>query len=164
MQEVVLIPDTIMNGEREYECAQSLIIDIAENELLIFDQDLSHGGFDSLARYESVRKFLSQNPNSKLTIILHDAGYFTAYCPRLNELFKIYSHKMSIMLTNDHAKVAKDCFIIADNKHYVKRIHIDQARFRYALNDNNSAASLQLRFNELLDETAYTLAPTQTGL
>jgi hypothetical protein len=164
MQEEALTPDTIMNGEHVYASAQNLIIDTAENELLIFDQDLSHGGFDSLARYELIRKFLSISPNSNLTMILHDSVYFTSYCPRLNELLKTYSHKMSIMLTNDHAKVAKDCFIVADQKHYVKRIHIDQARFKFALNDNRSAASLQLRFNELLDETAYKLAPTQTGL
>jgi hypothetical protein len=164
MQEEELIPNTIMTGEHDYARAQNLIIEQAENELLIFDQDLTHGDFASLTRYELLNKFLSANLHSALTVVLHDADYFTSYCPRLCDLFRIYSHKMTIMLTNDHAKVAKDCFIIADNKHYIKRIHIDQARFKFSLNDNHAAASLKLRFSELLDETTYTLAPTQTGL
>jgi hypothetical protein len=164
MQEEVLIPDTIITGEHEYIRAQNLVIEQAENELLIFDQDLTHGDFASLTRYELLNDFLSANLHSTLTIILHNAEYLTSHCPRLCDLFKTYSHKMTIMLTNEHAKVAKDCFIVADHQHYIKRIHIDQARFKFALNDGSTAVSLKLRFNELLDETEYALPPTQTGL
>jgi hypothetical protein len=164
MTEQTLIADTILTGESDYVLAQNLIIAQAQNELLIFDQDLKRGDFASVTRYDLLNKFLSVYPQSKLTMVLHSTDYFRAYCPRLCELLRAYSHKMTIMLTNEHAKVAKDCFIIADSQYYIRRIHIDQARFKFSLNDVATASALQQRFNELLDETSYTLPATQTGL
>ncbi|MFA6040529.1 MAG: hypothetical protein WC733_03415 [Methylophilus sp.] len=164
MTEQTLFADTILTCESDYVLAQNLIIAQAQNELLIFDQDLKRGDFASVTRYDLFNKFLSAYPQSKLTMVLHSTDYFSACCPRLCELLRVYSHKMTIMLTNEHAKVAKDCFIIADKQYYIRRIHIDQARFKFSLNDVATASALQQRFNELLDETSYTLPATQTGL
>jgi methylmalonyl-CoA mutase N-terminal domain/subunit len=164
MTEPTLIADTILTGESDYALAQNLIIGQAKKELLIFDQDLQRGDFSSVIRYDLLNQFLSANPQAKISMVLHSADYFSAHCPRLSNLLRIYSHKMTIMLTNEHAKLAKDCFIIADGLSYVRRVHIDQARFKFSLDDAATVSALQQRFNELLDETTYTLAATQTGL
>ena len=71
---------------------------------------------------------------------------------------------MTVFETNDNAKVAKDCFVIADKTHYLRRFHIDQARFKYAFDDEEECASLTMRFNELLDETAEAVSVTKLGL
>lgn len=160
----LLTPDTILIGEALYAEAINLVIAQATSSLLIFDQDLTHGDYKSLARYQAIRQFLSQHPNSSLTMVLHQSEHLTTQCPRLMELLLIYGHKLTIYVTNDTAKIAKDCFVIADETHYVKRIHIDQARFKYALNDAESCAGLHMRFNELLEETAHTLSATSLGL
>jgi hypothetical protein len=164
MSETELEPNTIILGERNYEAALDLVMASAENELLIFDQDFECGDYASLKRFELLFAFLSKDNLSKLTIILQNTEHFIQHCPRLFELLKNYGHKMVVYETNDAAKVAKDCFVIADKQHYVRRFHIDQARFKYALNDAEECANLGMRFEELLDETAEIVSTTKLGL
>ena len=164
MSETELAPNTIILGERNYEAALDLVIAQAENELLIFDQDFVRGDYAGSRRFELLFAFLSKDNVSKLTIILQNTEYFIQHCPRLFELLKNYGHKMVVYETNDNAKVAKDCFVIADKRHFVRRFHIDQARFKYALNDVEECANLSMRFDELLDETTDAVSATKLGL
>lgn len=161
---LTLTPNQLMVGERLYAEAINIILASAQHELLIFDQDLSHGDFASLQKYELFQQFLSQNVNSRLTIILQDTGFFQEKCPRLFNLLNVYRHKMTVYETNQSVKHAKDCFVLADNQHYVKRIHIDQARFKYGLNDLESVDVLDSRFKELLEATQDTVTITKLGL
>ena len=96
--------------------------------------------------------------------MLHDAGYFNAHCPRLRELLAIYSHAMTIYQTGEQARGATDSFVIADQQHYVRRFHIDHARFRFAFNDEETAGMLNSRFNELLETCSDSLTATRLGL
>lgn len=164
MSKTELKPNTIILGERNYVAALDIVIAQAENELLIFDQDFERGDYASLQRFEVLSAFLSKDNVSKLTIILQNTDYFIQHCPRLFGLLKNYGHKMVVYETNDTAKVAKDCFVIADKQHYVRRFHIDQARFKYALNDVEECANLGMRFDELLDETTEAVSTTKLGL
>lgn len=164
MEESELIADSVMLGERNYAAALDLVIGQAESQLLIFDQGFEKGDYASLKRFELIQHFLSQNITSELTIILQNAQYFSTNCPRLFDLLSVYGHKMHVFETNDFAKVAKDCFVIADKKHYCRRFHIDQARFKFALDDVETSASLLLRYDELLAETADTISVTKLGL
>ena len=159
-----LKPDTIILGERNYEAALDLVIARAENELLIFDQDFARGDFASLQRFNLLNDFLSKNDLSKLTIILQNTAHFANNCPRLFELLKLFGHKMVVYETNDVAKIAKDCFVIADKRHYLRRFHIDQARFKYAFDNETEAANLLMRFDELLEETSEEISVTRLGL
>lgn len=160
----VLTPDQIMVGETLYAEAINIILASAERELLIFDQDLSRGDFASKQKYELLRAFLNKSPSNQLTIILQDTEFFQHKCPRLLELLTVYGHKMTVYETNETAKHAKDCFILADDQNYIKRIHIDQARFRYGLNDLATASLLNTRFKELIDATNETVTISKLGL
>ncbi len=164
MSETELIPDTIILGERNYEAALDMLIAEATSELLIFDQHFLKGDYASQKRFELLYHFLSSNPLSKLTVILQDTQHFTNHCPKLFELLRLFGHKMTVYETNDAAKIAKDCFVIADKRHYLRRFHIDQARFKFAFDDEEMAASLMMRFDELLEETASVVSVTQLGL
>jgi len=164
MNDSALVQDSILNGEHEYTMVLDLVIAEATEKLLIFDQDFSIGDFTGIKRYEALRAFLHNNPNSKLTIILQDAEHFLTECPRLFELLTVYSHKMTVYETNHHAKVAKDCFILADDQSYIRRFHIDQARFKFMLEDVETTASLSNRFDELMQETTHQISATKLGL
>jgi hypothetical protein len=164
MDKVNLKPNTILLGERNYEAALDLIIASAERELLIFDQDFTNGDYASLKRFEIINTFLSKNSLSQLTIILQSSEHFINHCPRLFGLLKLYGHKMTVYETNELAKVAKDCFVIADKKNYLRRFHIDQARFKYAFDDEVEVAALMMRYGELLDETTEAVSTTKLGL
>ncbi len=161
---MTLTPDQIITGEHLYAEAIDIILASAERELLIFDQDLSHGDFTSKQKYELFQQFLNKSPSNQLTIVLQDTGFFKNKCPRLLDLLTIYGHKMTVYETNETAKHAKDCFVLADDKNYVKRIHIDQARFRYGLNDLASASLLNTRFKELLEATHDVVTISRLGL
>jgi hypothetical protein len=162
--DLTLIPDQIIVGERLYAEAINIILASAEHELLIFDQDLSHGDFSSKQKYDLFQQFLSKSPSSHLTIILQDPDFFQGKCPRLLDLLTIYRHKMTVYETNQSAKHAKDCFILADDQNYIKRIHIDQARFKYGLNDVASAGILNMRFKDLLETTHDVVTISRLGL
>jgi hypothetical protein len=164
MSEVELKPNTIILGERNYETALDIVIASAQDELLIFDQDFARGDYASLQRFEVIQAFLAKNSLSKLTIILQNTEYFILHCPRLFDLLKNYGHKMQVFATNDNAKIAKDCFVIADKAHYIRRFHIEQARFKYALSDAEECANLTMRFAELMDETTEAVSSTKLGL
>lgn len=159
-----LSPHQVIIGERLYEDAIDVVLANAQQELLIFDQDLSHGDFASLEKFGAFQRFLSENTNSRLTIVLHSTTHFKEKCPRLYDLLEIYGHKMTVYETDDTAKHAKDCFILADGQHYIKRIHIDHARFKYALDDVETVKQLRARFEELLEATQSTLSVTHLGL
>lgn len=159
-----LQPNTIILGERNYESALDLVIARATKELLIFDQDFKLGNYASLKRYDLISAFLSNHPQSKLTIILQSTEHFINHCPRLFDLLKIFGHKMTVYETSDVAKVAKDCFVIANKSHYLRRFHVDQARFKFAFDDEAEAAALTMRFDELLDETTESVSATHLGL
>lgn len=164
MDESELIADSVIMGERNYAAVLDLVIAQAEQHLLIFDQDCSKGDYASLKRFALIQDFLTKNAQTQLTIILQNAQFFTLNCPHLFELLTVYAHKMRVYETNDFAKIAKDCFVIADKKHYCRRFHIDQARFKFALNDVETAASLLLRYDELLAETVEAVSVIKLGL
>jgi hypothetical protein len=159
-----LIPDQIIVGEQLYAEAINIILAGAQRELLIFDQDFSHGDFASKQKYELFLLFLNKSPSNQLTIILQQTDFFQNKCPRLLDLLTTYGHKMTVYETNESVKHAKDCFILADDQNYIKRIHIYQARFKYGLNDLASASLLNTRFKELLDATHDVVVISKLGL
>lgn len=162
--DLTLIPDQVLIGEQLYAKAVNMILASAQHELLIFDQDLSHGNYSSLQNAELLERFLSHYPNSRLTIVLQHSDFFTEHCPRLVNLLHTFGHKMTIHETNQTVKHAKDCFILADGKNYINRAHIDQARFKYGMNTTASVAALKMRFSELLDATQDVITLTKLGL
>lgn len=159
-----LKPGTIVMGERNYEAATAIIIGRAQRELRIFDPDLSRGGYQSLLMNQLLEDFLAKARLNRLTIILHDSQFFSTKCPRLIELMKRYSHAITIYLTDEHAQVAQDAFVLADGGDYLHRFHIDHARFKYVHNDEIAAQPLHERFAQLLEETQSTLSVTKLGL
>jgi hypothetical protein len=159
-----LVQDKIITGEQLYAEAINIILASAERELLIFDQDLSHGDFASMQKFDLFQQFLNKSPSNQLTIILQETSYFVQKCPRLLNLLETYGHKMAVFETNQTVKHAKDCFILADNKNYIRRIHINQARFRYGLDDLAYVGVLSARFKELQDAIQEPVTITKLGL
>ncbi len=159
-----LVPDRMMHGEDLYAQALDLILGKAQHRILLFDQDLTHGNFSSQRRFDVLNQFLRTNAASELHVIVHDAAYFLQKCPRLVGLLKIYAHKMTVNITSQRMKDFKSCFIVADNKHYIKRIHIDQARFRFAYDDQTQSEILHQQFLELQADATESLSYSTLGL
>ncbi len=159
-----LIPNQVVLGERNYEDATALLLAQAKRELKIFDPDLSRGAYQSLRVHELLNDFLARDQKNRLTIIVHDGRFLTSHCPRLVELMKRYSHSMTVYLTDEHARVAQDAFLLADNTDYLHRFHIDHARFKYSQGDALAARPLHERFDQLLQATHSRLSAVAVGL
>jgi hypothetical protein len=154
----------VLLGERNYEASTSLLIARAQRELRIFDPDLSRGAYQDLEVAELLQGFLAKDRLNRLTIVMHDSGFFNTRCPRLIDLMKRYTHAMTIYITDERAQVAQDAFVLADRGDYLHRFHIDHARFKYSLDDQVAAQPLHERFEQLLDVTQSSLSITTTGL
>lgn len=154
----------MLTGEKDYEAAIERVIDGAESTLHIFDTNLASGGYSAARRYEALNDFLRKNGKNRLLIVLHETDYFTAYCPRLMNLLKTHSHAIAVHQTTEHARLANDPFVIADEAHYVHRFHRDGARFLLALHDPVGARQLEGRFQQLLEVSHPAVFATTLGL
>lgn len=151
-------------GEKEYAEAIGEVIGQASRTLHIFDVDLSTGGYQSPERYEALRQFMARNRNSTLTIVLHETTYLERFCPRLLNLLKLYSHRISILQTHEHGRAASDPFVIADEVHYVHRFHAEGARAKLSVEDPAGARMLEERFQQLLETSSVAVSATTLGL
>jgi hypothetical protein len=151
-------------GEKEYEAAIDEVIGQGRHTLHIFDSDLSRGGYASEKRYEALRKFLLLAPGNRLMLVLHETDYLVSRCPRLMGLLRTFSHAISIYRTIEHARVASDLFIIADEAYYVHRFHGNNARFLLALHDYAGTRQLEERFGQLLGSACPAVFATTLGL
>jgi hypothetical protein len=154
----------ILIGERDYERALAHVVAHAEKSLCIFDPDLSRGAFNSLQLAELLQQFLAKGPYVKMQMIVHDAYYLNAYGVRILKLLSVYGHQMEIRVTDASAHIAQDAMVIADGTHYLHRFHIQQARFKYMLNQASACKPLLERFEELVEASPTLITATTLGL
>lgn len=152
------------SGEVAYEAAIDNVIGRARNTLHIFDADLSRGGYSSPGRCEALRDFLRRDRSNRLVLVLHETDYLMVRCPRLMDLLKTHSHAIAIHKTVEHARVASDAFVVADEAHYVHRFHSAGADFLLALHEHTGAHQLEERFAALLEASYPAVFATTLGL
>lgn len=154
----------MMDGEKEYAVAIEEVIDRAERTLHIFDIDLAAGGYNTVQRFEAIRDFLVRSRMGSLVVVLHETAYLERHCPRLINLLKLYSHRISILKTHEHGRVASDPFVIADEAHYVHRFHVEGAQALLAFEDHAGARALEERFQQLMGTASPAVSATTLGL
>jgi hypothetical protein len=154
----------MLSSEKDYEAAIDQVIAVAQDVLHIFDTNLDRGGYGSLGRYEALNGFLRRSSKNRLVIVLHDTDHIGAYCPRILNLLRTHGHAMEIHKTEEHARIAQDPFIVADELHYVHRFHRDQPRSLLALNDPVGARQMEGRFQQLLEASYPAVFATTLGL
>ena len=149
------VPGTPVPGETRLETlaaqwdAVATLIDLANERLLVFDRDLSEGGWNGARRAERIAAFLRRSRNARLSIIVHEPRYVEASCPRLTDLLRVYGHAMQVWRTGAEARAATDALVIADDRHYLHRYHIDQPRATLAIDMPAAAKPLVSRFEEI---------------
>ena len=79
-----------IDGVGEYELAVGKLLSLAQRQIRIFDKTISPE-FNSVARYEILRRFLFADRNNRLEIIVHDTSNLGMLCPRLVMLLKQFS-------------------------------------------------------------------------
>jgi hypothetical protein len=125
------------------------LIALAQRRIRVFDHDLSQTGWNQPARIERLSAFLRGTRGRRLDIIVHDTAYLETACPRMLNLLRNYSHAMTIYRTGPEAKVATDPLLIVDDRHYLHRFHIDQARASMGVEQPEQTRPLASRYEEI---------------
>lgn len=155
---------TALNGIDDYVNALDSLCAMAGRTLSIFEKDFDGLGFNSEARYDTLRRFLLANPSNRLYLLAHDTSYLARDCARVNMLLRQFSHCMQVYRTPPHMASISEPFAVADNAHYVRRFHFDDTRGIFAVNDPQGARVLHSQFAEMWAASRPGLSATTTGL
>ncbi len=155
---------TTLNGTADYIAALDALCSLAQRNLCVFEKNFVGIGFNSEARYDTLRRFLLASPASRLHLLAHDASQIVQHCPRLMMLLRQFSHSMHIYQTPKHLLHLTEPFAVADESHYVRRFHFDDPRGILAQNDAEGSRVLKSRFVEMWTSSHPALSSTTLGL
>lgn len=140
---------TAFDGMGDYIAALDSVCSTAHRTLNIFENNFADIGFNSEARYDTLRHFLLSSSTSRLQMLAHDPQHLLRFCPRMMLLLREFNHSMAIYQTPPHLQSITEPFAVADNAHFVRRYHFDDTRGLLAKNDPEGALLLNSRFHEM---------------
>lgn len=155
---------TALNGIAEYVAALDGLCAAAQRSLFIFENDFDNLGFNTEARYNTLRSFLLASPNARLHLLAHDPQPLLRFCPRMMMLLRQFSHSMQIYRTPDSLRHLSEPFAVADERHFARRFHFDDARGVLAQNDPEGARVMKSRFEEMWASSRPCASATTLGL
>ena len=155
---------TKLDGIVDYTAALDTLCKLVRRNLCLFDKNFDGLGFNSEARYETLRSFLLASPANRLFVLAHDTHYLSTLCPRMMMLLHQFGHSMFIYQTPDRLHQVTEPFSVADDAHYVRRFHFDDPRGVLAQHDPENARVLKSRFMEMWAASHPATSTTRLGL
>jgi hypothetical protein len=159
-----LVQHTRLDGITEYIAALDTLCKLAERNLYLFEKDFDGLGYNSEARYTTLRNFLLANPAHRLFVLAHDMHYLSTLCPRMMMLMKQFGTSMFIFQTPQHLRHISEPFSVADESNYVRRFHFDDLRGILAKHDPEKARALKSQFLEMWESSHQGITTTKLGL
>lgn len=144
--------------------AIDVLVERARSRLRVFDADLSQGGWHAAGRVERLVAFLRRVRGPRVEMIVHDTRWLEQSCPRLVALLRPYGHAITVYRTGPEARGATDPLVIADDRHFLHRFHVDGPRAALALDAPAAARPLVARFEEIWATGEPGLSGTVLGL
>lgn len=140
------------------------IVDRACARLRIFDVDLTQGGWHTADRAERLVAFLRRARGARVEMIVHDTRFLEQSCARLIVVLRQYGHAITVYRTGVEARNALDPLVIADDRHFLHRFHVDGPRAALAFDAPLAARPLVARFEEIWATGEPGLSGTVLGL
>jgi hypothetical protein len=153
-----------LSSIEEQVAAIDTLIDLAKLSIRVFDVDMSRMGWNGPARIDRLTKFLRGAPGARIEIVLHDLSFVASSCPRLLNLFRVYSHAMTIRKSGQDARAAMDPLMIVDGIHFLHRFNIAQPRAALSIGDAEAALPLVTRFDAISESAEPGLGASVLGL
>jgi len=97
-------------------------------------------------------------------MLVHDANYLSTRCPRITTLLRQFDDRMYIHQTAKSLLHITAPFSIADKQHYIRRFHFDDPRGIFAQHDPENARVLEMRFQEMWQNSRCAFSTTTLGL
>jgi len=155
---------TQFDGVADYIAALDTVCASAQHTLNVFENNFEDIGFNSEARFETLRRFLLANSMNRLNLLAHDPQPLIRFCPRMMNLLRQFGHSMFIYQTPKSLQHITEPFAVADNAYYVRRYHFDDTRGLLARNDPEEARRLNSRFHEMWTSSQPCVSGTKLGL
>jgi hypothetical protein len=155
---------TQLDGIADYVTALDTLCNLAQRNLYLFEKDFDGLGYNTEARYTTLRNFLLSSPAHRLFVLAHDMHYLSTMCPRMMMLLKQFGTSMSIFQTPKNLQHITEPFSIADESNYVRRFHFDDPRGILAQHDPEKARALKSRFLEMWESSHQGISATKLGL
>ncbi len=155
---------TQLDGTADYIAALDTLCGLAQRNLYVFEKNFENIGFNSEARYNTLRAFLLASPYNRLHLLAHDTRPLTLSCPRLMILLSQFDNNMHIYQTPKNLLHVTEPFAVADESHFVRRFHFDDPRGIFAQHDSSGARILKSRFEEMWTASHPAVSPTTLGL
>ena len=155
---------TQLDGIGDYIAALDTLCNQAQHDLYLFEKNFDGLGYNTEARYTTLRNFLLANPAHRLFVLAHDTHYLSTMCPRMIMLLQQFGTGMFIYQTPKHLQHITEPFSVADDSNYVRRFHFDDPRGILALHDPEKARALKSRFLEMWTASHPAVSVTKLGL
>lgn len=152
------------DGMSDYITALDTVCASAQHTLNIFEKDFDNIGFNSEARFDTLRRFLLANTNNRLNLLAYNPQPLIRYCPRIMILLREFGHGVFVFQTPQNLQNITDPFAVADGIHFVRRYHFDDMRGILAKNDPEGARQLDSRFHEMWGSSHSCASGTKLGL
>jgi hypothetical protein len=155
---------TRLDGIADYIAALDTLCKLTQRNLYLFEKNYDGMGFNSEARYTTLRNFLLANPAHRLFVLTHDTHYLSTLCPRMLMLLRQFGTSMFIYQTPKNLRYISEPFSVADDAHYVRRFHFDDPRGLLAQHDPGNARALKSRFLEMWATSHQAISSATLGL
>ncbi len=155
---------TLLTARREYLEGFNRLLGLVRRELRIFDPDLSRLGVNSPQCIGILSRFLRKSRSQRIYVALHDTEYIATRCPRLITLLGSHTEGLLIYRTQGDAAKVQDCFVLADNDHFVRRPVREQPRGVLVLNDPADCQPMRERFDEIWELSIPAVSANTAGL
>lgn len=157
----------LMESNGDATVAIEQVINAAQRELRVFDvspRTLRDRGFGGPPRIETLRTLLLADRVHCLRVVLHESQAIEAELPRLMDLLTRFSGQIRIHRTIDQATHARDAMIIGDDRHFWRRLDVDQRRSVVTLHDAAATRPFIERFDEIWDKSELAVSGRMLGL
>jgi len=158
------IEHTRLDGITDYIAGLDTLCKLAQHDLYLFDKDFDGSGYNTEARYTTLRNFLLASPAHRLFVLAHDTAYLSTRCPRMMTLLHQFGTAMFIYQTPKNLQYISEPFSVADDAHYVRRFHFDDPRGILARNDPEKARALKSHFLEMWATSHPSVSTTRLRL
>jgi hypothetical protein len=154
----------ILNAWSDYRAAFDQILARVRHNLSIFDSDLAWLGMNELARVETLRNFITENPGATIRIALKQTEALRRSQPRLVELLKSNGSAIQIQQVHKNLHILRDTLVVADGMHGLVRFDFEQPRSKLVLDDKEEIMPYQKRFEAIWKDGGRPYTSTTAGL
>jgi len=153
-----------LNGNQEFIAALDTLCGMAQQNLYLFDKDFAQQGFNSVARFEILHKFLLASPTHRVYFLAHETRYLTTQCARIEILSKQFGAAIAIHQLPKNLQHLNEAFAVADTNHCLRRFHFDAPEGVLELHQASQARAYQGRFLEMWANATAASSATKLGL